>query len=333
MKNIQHWVDNNNQLGTHIVNTVAGDIDGTKSWLVWFTHKLNRPAVVLFEKTYISAEFASPSDLIRQFIADAGHGVRMPDSLLLALGQVRLTNLDWLFDVRALKQDLAIADVRFVNDFQAAAAGVATLDKADYVVLNHGLPRPGGVRVITGAGTGLGLAWMQADARGVYRTYTTEAGHIDFAPADELQTQLLVWLRARYAHVAWERILSGAGLSSVHEFLTLRLYKQDATVLDVVQIHSLAVAGNALARQAVQLFMDIYAAWVGNVAMLYQPQGGLYIAGGMATQLQAWMADMRFMQTCTAKGRTADLVQKTPIYLVTNPRLGLQGAMQMAMAS
>ncbi|NOT17249.1 MAG: glucokinase [Sulfuriferula sp.] len=321
MKNIQHWADANNQLGTHTIQVVAGDVGTTRSRLVWFTHKLHHPAVVRFETTYMRTDFTSVSDLVYQFIADAGHSVRVPDRVVLALPTV--------VDVVALKRDLAIADVRIVSACEAAAMGVATLAKADYRVLNHGLVRLGGVRVVMG----LGLAWMQVDADGVYRIHPTEAGHIDFAPADELQMQLLVWLRARYAHVAWARILSGAGLSAVHEFLTLRLYKQGATVLDAAQIHSLALAGNALARQAVQLLVDIYAAWVGNVAMLYQPQGGLYIAGGMAIHLQAWMADRRFMQICTAKGRMADLVQKTPIYLVTNPRLGLQGVMQMAMGS
>ena len=198
MINIKQWVDGNNQLGTHIIHVVAGDIGGTKSWLAWFTHKPNQPPVIQFEKNYISAAFTSASDLIRQFAMDAGHSVVTPDRLLLALpgpveigAAIRLTNLDWLVDIDTLKHDLAIVDVRLVNDFQASAAGIATLHKADYVELNHGIARPGGVRVITGAGTGLGLAWMQADANGVYQTFATEGGHIDFAPANAVQRALL----------------------------------------------------------------------------------------------------------------------------------------------
>ena len=339
MKNIKRWVDDNNQLGTHLIHLVAGDIGGTKSWLAWFTHKPNQPSVIQFEQTYVSAAFASVSDLIRQFAIDAGHAVVRLDRLLLALpgpvemGVIRLTNLDWLVDASALERDFSIADVRFVNDFQAAAAGVATLDKADYIELNHGLARLGGVRVITGAGTGLGLAWMQADANGTYQTFATEGGHVDFASADALQRALLSWLQSRFQHVSWERVLSGSGLGLLHEFLTTVVYMRDLPgLLEAGQIHALAIAGDEVASEAVQLFVDIYAAWVGNVAMLYQPRGGLYIAGGVAIHLQQWMTTARFIQIAAAKGRMANLVQEIPIYLITNPRLGLQGAMSVAIS-
>jgi glucokinase len=338
MTNFTRWVDVNNQLGTNQINIVAGDIGGTKSWLAWFIHKPNQPSVIQFEQCYVSSSFDSVTDLIRQFIADAGHAVVHPDKLLLALpgpvdtGGVRLTNLDWFVDVNSLQQKLAIADVRLINDFQAAAAGVATLKKSDYVELNHGVIRVGGVRVITGAGTGLGLAWMQADVGGAYRTFATEGGHVDFAPSDELQLKLLAWLQMRFQHVSWERILSGAGLSLVYEFLMTQIHSRNLdNLLEAGEIHELAIAGDAISLEAVQLFVDVYAAWVGNMVLLYQPRGGLFIAGGVAIHLQEWVVAKRFMEIAAAKGRMADLVWQTPIYLVTNARLGLQGAMQIAL--
>ncbi len=337
MHNITHWVDVNNQLGTHLINIVAGDIGGTKSWLAWFTHKPNQPTIIQFEQCYESTAFASASDLIRQFMLDAGHTIVMPDRLLLALpgpvelGGVKLTNLDWFVDISVLKQELGMADVRFVNDFQAAAAGVETLGKADYVELNHGIARLGGVRVITGAGTGLGLAWMQADAAGVYRTFATEGGHVDFAPADELQSRLLAWLQIRFQHVSWERLLSGSGLGLVHSFLMTQIHARElVNPLEAAQIYDLAMAGDAVSMEALDVFIDIYAAWIGNVAMLYQPRGGLFIAGGVAIHLRQWMMSERFMEIVAAKGRMADLVRQIPVYLVTNARLGLQGAMRIA---
>jgi glucokinase len=340
MTNFTQWVDVNNQLGTHLINIVAGDIGGTKSWLAWFTYKPNHPYAIQFEKCYVSADFASAGDLIRQFIADAGHAVVHPDRLLLALpgpvesGSVRLTNLDWLVDVQVLQQELAITDVRLVNDFQAAAAGVATLKKSDYVELNHGIPRLGGVRVITGAGTGLGLAWMQADKDGIYRSFATEGGHIDFAPSEELQSRLWLWLHKRFQHVSWERILSGAGLSLVYEFLMIQVHAGSLESLpNAGKIHELAVAGDTVSLEAVQLFADVYAAWVGNIVLLYQPKGGLYIAGGVAIHLKKWLISRRFMEIAAAKGRMADLVWQTPIYLVTNARFGLQGAMEIGLTS
>src|SRR5512139_4269300 len=165
---------------------IAADIGGTKSWLAWVTDTPEGGPQLFFERVYESAAFATADDLIRQFVADAQAAAR-PDCLLLALPgplhaqHVRLTNLDWTLDAADMQATLGIASVRFINDFQAAAAGVATLTETDMVALN---PRPveaGGVRAITGAGSGLGLAFMLAGPDGRYRSFATEGGHVDFA--------------------------------------------------------------------------------------------------------------------------------------------------------
>ncbi len=159
------------------MNIIAGDIGGTKSWLAW-VEAGGQAMEVRFEQVYPSADFASADALLQQFMADAQQASK-PDVVCLALpGPVQdtqpitLTNLDWTLEKSALQALLDTPELVFINDFQAAAAGVATLTADDYVVLNPGMGGEGAssVRVITGAGTGLGLAWMQADASGHYHT-------------------------------------------------------------------------------------------------------------------------------------------------------------------
>ena len=341
MQSIVRWRDPLDFFKTKTLHVLAGDIGGTKSWLVWFVHTTHQAPRVLFEQRYESAVFGSAGELLHRFMADAGR-VLPPDSICLALPgpveqrRVALTNLDWVVDADVLSKDLGVAEVRFVNDFQAAAAGVATLHKADYVILNSGLTRLGATRVITGAGTGLGLAWMQADQHGEYQTFATEGGHIDFAPADAQQCELLTWMakyinKQKLVHVSWERMLSGAGLEALYQYHQWRINGQVVQeVTDAARIHADALQHEPVASAAVQMFTDIYAAWIGNLALLYQPRGGLYIAGGMAIHLQAWLKAERFLQIAADKGRMADLVRQTPIYLITNPRLGVQGAIKIA---
>ncbi|MFP5409113.1 MAG: glucokinase, partial [Gammaproteobacteria bacterium] len=93
-----------------------------------------------------------------------------------------------------------------------------------------------------------------------------------------------------------------------------------------------AVFWLAAASAALDLFIDLYGAWVGNVAMLAKPAGGLYVAGGVAGHLRARMLSPRFMAAATDKGRMRSLVERTPIFLVTNDRLGMQGAIATAHA-
>ncbi|MHB1187680.1 glucokinase [Thiobacillus sp.] len=317
---------------------IAGDVGGTKCRLAWVTGESEDSQQLRFEREYASAAFATADDLVRQFIADARLPVS-PEGLLLALPgplhaqHATLTNLDWTLDAADMRATLDISSVRFVNDFQAAAAGVATLGAADVVALNPQPVEPGGVRAITGAGTGLGLAFMLADGSGRYRHYASEGGHIDFAPANDRQARLLEGLRATHGHVSWERVVSGLAMNDLYRFCCA---EQNTALPDVpVDGAGLVVraeSGDPAALTALDLFIDLYGAWVGNVALLVQPRGGLYVAGGIAAHLQARMQSPRFMAAATDKGRMRSVVGRTPIFLVTNSRLGVLGAIATAFA-
>ena len=318
---------------------IAGDIGGTKSWLAWVTSTPEGKEKLRFEKVYASADFVSADALLKQYIKDAQVEVE-PDALWLALPgalneqRTNLTNLEWTLDAAELQQATGISSVRFINDFQAAAAGVATLTAQDMIVLNPQSAESGGVRAITGAGTGLGLAFMMADATGRYQSYPTEGGHIEFAPRNAQQRRLLEHLSATYGHVSWERAVSGSAMSDLYHFCCI---EQGQALPDVAvegaALVALAEAGNKMAEATLDLFIDLYGAWVGNVALLYQPRGGLYIAGGVAGHLQARMQSPRFMVAATDKGRMRSVVERTPIFLITCSRLGVQGVIASARTS
>jgi glucokinase len=317
---------------------IAGDIGGTKCRLAWVAGETDRSRQLRFECEYPSAAFATADDLIRQFIADSKLPFP-PDSLLLALPgplhaqHAALTNLDWVLDAADMRASLGLAEVRFINDFQAAAAGVATLTAADVVEINPQPAEPGGVRAVTGAGTGLGLAFMVADEGGRYRHYASEGGHIDFAPANAVQMRLLERLRAEHGHVSWERAVSGLAMNDLYRFCCIELNAaQPEQPVDGAALSARAESGDPAAGAALDLFIDLYAAWVGNVALLIQPFGGLYIAGGIAAHLQARIQSPRFMAAVTDKGRMRSVVERTPIFLVINRRLGVLGAIATAFA-
>lgn len=316
---------------------IAGDIGGTNSRLAWVAGEAGMQAL-RYEQTYASAAFATADDLIRQFIADAKQPVA-PDALMLALpGPLHaqhacLTNLDWTLDAADMKATLGVASVRFINDFQAAAAGVATLAASDLVALNAQPAEPGGVRAVTGAGTGLGLAFMLADALGHYQCYPSEGGHVDFAPANAMQARLLERLRSEHGHVSWERVASGLAMNDLYRFCCVELGRAlPAETIDGAGLAARAAAGEPAAAAALDLFVDLYGAWVGNVALLYQPRGGLYVAGGVSQHLRARMESPRFMAAAVDKGRMRGVVERTPIYLINNSRLGVQGAIATAFA-
>ena len=330
-----------------IMEIIAGDIGATKSALAWASGTDHVSYDVLYERVYASADFADAASLLRQFLyegrAQVGARCPLPTRMTLALPgavfaqQAKLTNLGWVLDAADLQAQLNIDTVQFINDFQAAANGVASLTQQDTVSLNGANPVANGVRAITGAGTGLGLAWMVVDSYGRYRTYATEGGHIDFAPGNAQQARLLAFARESLIqqncseHVSWERLVSGLGLDMIYRFCVREAGGVSPDVMmGGAQIAALATGGDSMAQAALDLFIDLYGAWVGNVALLYRPEGGLYIAGGVSIHLREYVTSPRFIAACTDKGRMRSVVERTPISLITNRRLGVQGAIAHA---
>lgn len=58
---------------------------------------------------------------------------------------------------------------------------------------------------------------------GHYRILPTEAGHMDFAPLNELQNRLIEHLWKEFGHVSYERVLSGPGLTNIFNFYSRAL--------------------------------------------------------------------------------------------------------------
>ncbi|MCK5917903.1 MAG: glucokinase [Cocleimonas sp.] len=327
---------------------LAADIGGTKSWLCLYdTHSTSQQPTVIYEYRYISADFSNFSLLLADFFTKVTAQNRQKEQttikiMCLALpgvinnGYSRLTNLNWVLDETQLQQQFSIDKVLFINDFQAAAMGVNYLRKEDTITLNAANTKKQAITVVTGAGTGLGLAWMDSTQENL-QLFSTEGGHCDFAPTNDQQIDLLTFLQQQYSHVSYERILSGSGLVQLYRFLNpddQRTENTD-TVLMTQIIHHLATDTTAQwhhqANSAIDLFVEIYGAYIGNLALLYKPAGGIYIAGGIATHILPWMQGEKFIHHYLQKGRMRHLAEQTALYLVTNTRLGLQGALYFAL--
>ncbi len=323
---------------------LAADIGGTKSWLCLYdvdqvdTKKIK----IVCEHRYASTDFSNFSLLLSDFLQRVKTEALVAiDLMCLALpgvitqGRSHLTNLDWTLDQEQLQQDFSLKEVFFINDFQAAAMGVNYLDKEDYIALNPAKRKKQSITVVTGAGTGLGLAWMD-NTQAQLQLFSTEGGHCDFAPVNDQQIELLRFLGQHYGHVSYERILSGEGLVKLYQFFNpddLVVESTETSAMTQI-IHHLATHVNAQwhpqAKAAINLFVQIYAAYIGNLALLYKPAGGIYIAGGIAIHILPWMQEEQFLTHYLNKGRMRHLAEKTALYLVTNTRLGLQGALHFA---
>lgn len=322
---------------------LAGDIGGTKTLLQVFRQGEVRAPVLC--RSYPSAAHSGLEEMLELFLGEAGVGPVTAACFALAgpvAGRrVQLTNLPWGVDADALAAHCQISSVTLINDFEAVGLGIAALQQDDLLPLQPGQAQDQGVRIVVGAGTGLGVAWLTWQA-GRYAVHPSEGGHIDFAPADELQVALLQYLQQRHGHVSYERIVSGPGLVAIYEFLRdSGRVSPSAALLSALQsgdhaatlARFAASASEPIARQTMQLFISVYGAFVGNVALAALPRGGIYIAGGIAAKIAAEMQQGGFMHAFLDKGRFSGLLATLPLAIVNNPQVGLLGASLRAQAT
>lgn len=313
---------------------LAADVGGTTTRLRFAT----RAGKVLHTARYDSAAFESLEPIVARFCAETGasaigaacFGIAGPIEVdsYTGVARARVTNLPWIVDAAALGALLGGVRVRLVNDFQAVGLGIEILGADELVTLQASRAAPQMPRALIGAGTGLGqgvLVWSGDH----YEPIGTEGGHADFAPADGEQWALATELRARHGHVSWERLLSGDGLEAIHAFLAQGA--NVAAMRSAAEItHAALKQTDAIAMRALDMFVRLYGAQAGNLALTVGATGGVYIAGGIAPKIITKLRDGTFIAAFRNKGRMQRLLDAIPVYVVTNPDVGLIGATQAA---
>ena len=319
---------------------LAGDVGGTKTALALFD--VGRRALALVREGVLPSHgFAALEDAIGQFLSD-GPRVAVDAACVGVAGPVidgrcTATNLPWVIDEAALAVSVSTKRMKLVNDLEATGYGILGLSRSALVPLQTGAPRKGNM-VLIAAGTGLGEVLLIWDGRR-HRVVGSEGGHADFAPRTDLEMELFRFLRREFERVSYERVVSGPGLHNVYRFLLagdgssepewLRTRMESGDPSAVVAEAALD-RGDRRAVQALDMFVSIYGAEAGNLALKALAVGGVFVGGGIAPKIRAKLEDGTFVLAFRDKGRFADLMATIPVHLVLEPRAALLGAAAIA---
>lgn len=313
---------------------LAGDIGGTKTRLAIIEVAGSRVHSVR-EAEYASRSFATFEAMLADFLGDvaapphAAFGIAGP----VIGGAVRTTNLPWFIEAEILQQCFGFKRCLLLNDLEAVAHGLPALDEADLLTLQKGVPGAQGNVAVIAAGTGLGEAGLFWDGL-QHHPYATEGGHSSFSPQSELEMELLRYLQRRYAHVSWERVVSGMGLPDLHDFL--RLYRKSVLPPWLADEMRAGDAAAAISRAAaaksddicvetLALFVQLYGAEAGNLALKTMSRGGLYVGGGIAPKILPLLRGNGFLQAFLSKGRMRHVLEAMPVRVILNDRVALYG--------
>lgn len=346
---------------------LAADIGGTKTNLALFDWKTERVEPER-ERTFYSKDYASFDDILAEFLkppeppsgeraedeeapesSEGGQPAEPPKPLVIdaacfgVAGPVienrcQTTNLPWMVDGAELAKRFDIPTVRLLNDLEATAQGLLVLRPDEVETLNAGSPpKTGGAMALIAAGTGLGEAILFWHG-GHYHPMASEGGHADFAPTTDQEIDLLRHLRGSYLHVSWERVLSGAGLHAIYEFLRDTKKNEPTWLAERLKTGDPAAIiaevglskGAEICVQTLDLFASLYGAEAGNLALKALSLNGLYLGGGIAPKLLPKLKEGGFMRAFTNKGRYKRLLGSIPVRVIMNQKAALLGAASVA---
>ena len=333
---------------------LAGDIGGTNTNLALVSHEGGRFRIVFTRRYSTQAEISlvAPMERFLSEALDEGFGSKIDVCCVSAAGPVidgsiRLTNAPWSIDASEIAGRFGLR-VHLINDFTAISYAVALLDPRDREQIGH-IPHSDGseplpvvgMALVVGAGTGLGVGFMEKGEGGECRVYPSEGGHASMPCWDELSFAFFRWMKDRLGFdPSIERAVSGQGIDNIFSFLCSDGYPGEvaASILEKNESERPAlIAANRLndsrCSRTMELFAEFYARGVSSLATAFLPQGGIWLAGGISSKNETFLIEnRRFMKPfeINSEPHIRKFLASTPVMVVRNYSISLIGAANAA---
>ena len=319
-----------------LTNTIlAGDIGGTKTLLGLFACNNHRPEPLVITR-YATQDYEDAKKILEDFICKHAHSTNIDAAALGVAGPVRnascdLTNIPWRIDLTTISNVLNIdlPNVQLINDVEAMAHAIPTLDSDEVATLQEGHADPKGNTVLIAPGTGLGASGL-IKLNNRFVSIAGELGHTDYAPRTPQEILFLQTIIKQFGRASCEHVLSGRGLSLLH------IFTHDAKPCEVINSTdtpraddiTAAAIGNRCSRcaSALDMFTSTLGSESGNLALRSLATAGVYIGGGIAPKLLDRLKSHTFLDAFRAKAPMEHILSDIPIHVVLSENLALLGA-------
>lgn len=313
---------------------LVGDIGGTSSRFA-LADPDGPPSALRETRIYANSGHASLSAAIAAYLAEtrAAPASAVIDMAGPATGEIlKLTNLDWRFSPGALSDEFG-APFEIINDFEALACALPYLSPAVLSPLGAARPREDRAKAVLGPGTGLGVGGL-VRSRGKWVPVPSEAGHVELAAETAEEFAVFELLRREFGRVSAEHVLSGPGLERLHlaRAQVLGFSAPDADDIEPADITEGAMTGrDPEALLTVRLFLTLLARFAGDVALMFDAEGGVYLHGGVAQKLAPLLDVAAFRAAFEGKRPHEKLLAHTATVLITEPAPALVGCAAVAL--
>jgi glucokinase len=306
---------------------IVGDIGGTNSRFAFFTKGKGRELIFHSEIWEATDAFASFADLLAEVISkDQRYDPATSKKVVLAVpGPItpedRLTfpNVKWPISKAGIGKLYPATTFTFINDFIAQAFGCLTEAATDArpIIAGELSPHEAKDLAIVGAGTGTGHGALKAYGAD-YIPFPSEAGHahFPFTSKEELEFRDFLATHTGTTFPVCDAVVSGPGLSHLHQFLTGRELSPDEVARELRPESA-----------TTRWFSRFYARSCRNFSLTALAGGGqLFISGGVAIKNPFLVDNDVFRSEFLEGARSFSLLHKISVSLIRNERIGLYGA-------
>jgi glucokinase len=312
---------------------LLGDVGGTNLRLV----AIDETGAFGTRESLPTAGTADLPETCAAFVAEMGSppkAIAIAAAGVVEEGRVTFTNAAKHVSTTQLAEACQVPaeNVLLLNDFEAAAWSLATIEPGEVTYLQGGPDPQPGARVIIGPGTGLGvgaLVWQKGHPSAV----PGEGGHLRLTPHSAEEVAYFEALIADWPEVQMgdglaveaEAILSGTGVPRWYRAIA-KARGEEAPHENASAIFDAAQAGkDANACRAIASFTRYLGGIAGDLGLIFGARGGVFITGGVA-QANPWIFDEAFLAAFNAGGRHSDWRRALPVGLCQDPDFGLKGA-------
>ncbi|MEJ2630090.1 MAG: glucokinase [Acidihalobacter sp.] len=329
------------------MHLIAGDIGGTKTLLALARAGEAGPEIVA-EQRFSSAAYSDIVPMIRELLDTlSDETVELGAACFAIAGPIegdgqaqyaRLTNQPWDLDAAAVRKALDIPGVKLINDLASIAHAVDVLPANQRVVLQEGRQIANGQRLVAAPGTGFNSA-IACPGDGPLRVLTAESGHAAFSPANLRQLELIRHFTEREGRCSREHLLAGPGLPRLLDFICREAGHPAGAALQQAMhqgdpsaaIGEAAIAGSdGLAVATLELYADILAGQLADLALAALPTGGAYLAGGIPPKILPFLQAPGFLSALHDRPPMNHLLEALHVEVILDQRAGLLGALEAA---
>jgi glucokinase len=227
----------------------------------------------------------------------------------------KITNLPWVIERESIKKKAGLKKFFLLNDLQASAYGLNVTGGKGFLTLIEGEEGRGNAGILS-PGTGLGEAILTVDQEAI----ATESGHTDFAPVDDVQFELALYLKNKFGRVSLENVLSGIGLGNIYSFLTKSdVKKRGRDVTDG------AKKGDPVSMMAVEIFARVLIQEAGNLALRCLARRGVFIGGGIAPNILPFLQKKETLDLFFHKEPLNSVMKTIPLKVILDDQLAVFG--------